>query len=154
MKKIVAAGLLAVCAMLANQQEASAWINAKFSIGMNWEYQSGGNSFGWGLWQNGQPGGGGDCYAPYCAPQPYYAAAPSYYQPSYAAQQPAYAYPNVAQQPGYAYPNVAQQQPRYAAPQNYYQPSYNTSPYSQLYQNVSYYPGAGYHYTPAINFGR
>ena len=57
MKKIVAAGLLAICSLLSTQQQASAWINAKFSIGMNWEYQSGGNSFGWGLYRNGQPPG-------------------------------------------------------------------------------------------------
>lgn len=162
MKKIVAVGLLAACSMLATQQEASAWINAKFSIGLNWELQSGNNCFGWGLWQNGQVPGA-NC-APFCAPQPCYAAGPSYYQPSYAAypanmQQPSYAaqpayYPNYAAQQPY-YPSYAAQQPSYAAQQPAaYQPSYNTTPYSQLYHNVSYYPGAGYYAAPAINFGR
>ena len=65
MKKIVFAGLLAISAMAIPQQQASAWVNSKFSVGLNWDMQSGGNNLLWGAWRNGQPpgpeafGGGG-----------------------------------------------------------------------------------------------
>ena len=51
MKKIVLASvcLLAVCA-----QPALAWKNVRFSMGLNYQYQSGNNDFMWGLWHNGQ----------------------------------------------------------------------------------------------------
>ena len=57
MKKFLATGLLAICAIALSQQQASAWINTKFGVGLNWGWQSGGNNFGWGAWRNGQPPG-------------------------------------------------------------------------------------------------
>ena len=57
MKKFVSAGMLAFCLIAMSQQEASAWVNSKFGIGLNWDWQSGGNSFFWGVWRNGQPPG-------------------------------------------------------------------------------------------------
>ena len=57
MKKILLTGLLAISALSLSQQEASAWINSRFGIGLNWDFQSGGNSILWGLWRNGQPPG-------------------------------------------------------------------------------------------------
>ncbi len=57
MKKIFVAALLAVSAIALSQQEASAWINSRIGIGMNWDWQSGGNSLLWGAWRDGQPGG-------------------------------------------------------------------------------------------------
>ena len=57
MKKILVMGLLAISAIALTQQEASAWVNSRFGIGMNWDWQSGGNSALWGLWRNGQPPG-------------------------------------------------------------------------------------------------
>jgi hypothetical protein len=57
MKRILATGLLAICAIALSQQEASAWVNARFGVGLNWGYQSGGNNFGWGAFRNGQPPG-------------------------------------------------------------------------------------------------
>jgi hypothetical protein len=53
MKKLVLAGLLAVAVLAVTQQQASAWINSRFSIGLNW----GGNNFFWGGFKNGQPPG-------------------------------------------------------------------------------------------------
>jgi hypothetical protein len=55
MKKILTAGLLALSAALITDQQASAWINCKFSVGLNWNWQSGGNNFLWGAFRNGQP---------------------------------------------------------------------------------------------------
>lgn len=57
MKKMLMVGLLAIGAIAMTQQQASAWIHSRFGIGMNWDYQSGGNSAVWGLWRNMQPGG-------------------------------------------------------------------------------------------------
>ncbi len=68
MKKIVLAGVLAVCAMAISQQQASAWVNSRFSVGLNWGLQSGGNNFLWGAWKNGQPPGP-EAFSPGYAPQ-------------------------------------------------------------------------------------
>jgi hypothetical protein len=57
MKKIVFAGLVALSVMAISHQQASAWVNTKFGVGLNWEAQSGGNQFLWGAWRNGQPPG-------------------------------------------------------------------------------------------------
>ena len=57
MKKIALAGLVAFALVAISQQQASAWTNTKFGIGLNFERQSGGNSAIWGLWRNGQPPG-------------------------------------------------------------------------------------------------
>ena len=85
MKKIVLTGLVAISMMALSQQEASAWINSKFSVGLNWEAQSGGNNLLWGGWKNGQPPapegfGSGPSYGgqSYGGPaQQFYAPAPS-----------------------------------------------------------------------------
>jgi len=55
MNKFLLSAALSLGLALTSQQEAKAWINAKFSIGMNLHWQSGGNQFLWGLWSNGQP---------------------------------------------------------------------------------------------------
>jgi len=55
MKKILTLALLALPTALITDQQASAWTNTKFSIGLNWSRQSGGNNFFWGLFRNGQP---------------------------------------------------------------------------------------------------
>jgi hypothetical protein len=55
MKKLLVMGALALILAACSLQEASAWVNAKFGIGINWAYQSGGNNFLWGVFRNGQP---------------------------------------------------------------------------------------------------
>ncbi len=57
MKKILIVGVLAIGMLASSQQEASAWVKSQFGIGLNWNWQSGGNSLLWGAWRNGQPGG-------------------------------------------------------------------------------------------------
>ena len=57
MKKIALAGLVAISMMALTQQQASAWVNSRFGVGLNWEMQSGGNNFLWGALKNGQPPG-------------------------------------------------------------------------------------------------
>lgn len=57
MKKVLASGLLAICAIALMHQEAHAWKNIRFGVGLNWDYQSGGNNALWGAWKNGQPPG-------------------------------------------------------------------------------------------------
>ncbi|MSQ95729.1 MAG: hypothetical protein EXR98_14405 [Gemmataceae bacterium] len=76
MKKLVLAAVLAVSAMAITQQQASAWVNSRFSLGLNWGYQSGGNNFLWGAWKNGQPPGPeafGAGHIPSFAPMPQHA---------------------------------------------------------------------------------
>jgi hypothetical protein len=54
MKKFLSMGLLTVCALALSERQAQAWVNAKFSIGLNWQIQSANNNFLWGLYKNGQ----------------------------------------------------------------------------------------------------
>jgi hypothetical protein len=63
MKKILVLGALALSIGLLSQQQASAWVNCKFGVGLNWNWQSGGNNFLWGAFRNGQPPGPDCCYA-------------------------------------------------------------------------------------------
>jgi hypothetical protein len=56
MKKFLTAGVLALTVAACSHQQASAWINCKFGIGLNWNWQSGGNNMLWGVFRNGQPG--------------------------------------------------------------------------------------------------
>ena len=53
MKKVLGTGLLAMCALACVQQEASAWINSRFSVGLSWDWQSANNKLFWGAWRNG-----------------------------------------------------------------------------------------------------
>lgn len=57
MKKIMVLGLSALGLALLSQEQASAWVNCKFGVGLNWNWQSGGNNFLWGAFRNGQPPG-------------------------------------------------------------------------------------------------
>ena len=54
MKKLLSLGFLTLCAALATERPADAWINSKFSIGLNWHFQSANNSYLWGLIRHGQ----------------------------------------------------------------------------------------------------
>jgi hypothetical protein len=149
MKKFLSMGLLTVCALAVADQEAHAWVNGKFSVGLNWQVQSANNSFLWGVFKNGQvpgpeafgqpgpghghfgPGGG---YMPPAAQQPfpYFGAMPGYNQPAPA-----------------GYPQVAPKTAPTSAPTNaavgYYYNPYQTASY-QPYQN--YYPYGSVYYYP------
>jgi hypothetical protein len=58
MKKLLVVSVLALGTVAAFGQNASAWINFKFSAGINMSYESACNSFLCGLWNNGPyPGG-------------------------------------------------------------------------------------------------
>jgi hypothetical protein len=63
MKKFLALGALALAVAAFPQQQASAWKNSCFSIGLNWNTSSGGNNLMWGVFRNGQPG---ECEMPNC----------------------------------------------------------------------------------------
>jgi hypothetical protein len=55
MKKFITMGILALAVAAISTQEAPAWLNWKFGLGMNLGWQSGGNNTLWGLFRNGQP---------------------------------------------------------------------------------------------------
>jgi len=114
MKKICSIGLLAICCVALSHQEASAWINTRFGIGLGYQWQSGGNSFGH-IWQNGQvPGpeayGVAPSYYPYPQQYPTYAPPVQYYSPHHQVQsgyagygpQPIPYYPHHHVQSGYS----------------------------------------------------
>jgi hypothetical protein len=133
MKKIVLAGLIAVSLVALSQQQASAWVNSRFGVGLNWERQSGGNNFGWGAWRNGQPPGpegfaGGQpsagqmpqFYSP--APQPHgFAPMPQGY-PTQGSFDPSMREPPLASQyqSPYQFANYPRQVYYYPAPAYYY----------------------------------
>ncbi len=155
MKRFLVLGLLALGVGLATEQPAHAWINSKFSVGLNWNYQSGGNNLLWGLFRNAQPpcpepGPGG----PFQFQPP---PGPGMYPPSGAQHRPSdfqyygqQAAPN--QQGPAATSPVAAPTPAAAPAQ---QQAYGTDNpwYSQqnLYQPVSFNP-ASYGY-PATGYG-
>jgi hypothetical protein len=68
-KFLIMAGLALGVAAVSSQQ-ASAWIKCNFSVGLNWSWESGNNSFLWGLWTSGQaPGYPTDVGCnPFCPP--------------------------------------------------------------------------------------
>jgi hypothetical protein len=131
MKKILSMGLLTVCALALSERQAQAWVNAKFSIGLNWQMQSANNNFLWGFYKNGQVpgpeafGGGG--------PYPYgVGPGPMMTQPGqfpFFGQNP--------QQPPSAVPTTtAPPQASMVQPQGYY----NYNPYQTVsYQQYGYY---------------
>jgi hypothetical protein len=133
MKKFVAMGALALILAACSQQEASAWINCKFGVGLNWAWQSGGNNLAWGVFRNGQPPccDWPSCFGPgYGAPAYHAQGFPSYPYPQGAGMTPMA--PATSPVPA-AGPNVPQFQPSSSLdydgfqPVNfpmYYQPSY------------------------------
>lgn len=112
MKKVLATGLLAICLIAATQQQASAWVNSRFGVGLNWDYSSGGNSFGWGLARNGQPPGpegfgggfGGGHFPQYGMSQPQGFAPMQQNAFDVPMYEPAYAQPSMPYAPQYAPP--------------------------------------------------
>jgi len=81
MKKLLLTSIFGLLCACATQQQASAWINSKFGMGMNWSWQSGGNSLGYGLFRDGQPGGADFVHS--CV------ATPAYPRPTCCVAQPA-----------------------------------------------------------------
>ena len=77
MKKFLVIGALALAVAACAEDQANAWVNAKFGVGLNVSLQSGGNNVMWGLFRNGQPP------VPAAAPAPY-----GYYPPMVAPGQP------------------------------------------------------------------
>jgi hypothetical protein len=127
MKKLLSVGLLTVCALAFADRPAHAWVNSKFSIGLNWHLQSGNNNILWGAWKNGQvPGpeafGGG-------------MGSPFQYGPQMA---PPGTFPFF----GSGQPNAPQGIPVQTAPPPQTAQEYQYNPY----QSVSYQPNTGYVY--------
>jgi hypothetical protein len=139
MKKIVLAGLFAISLIALSQQQASAWTNHRFSVGLSWSRQAGGNSLGWGAWVNGQPPGpeafgGGDYGVPsfgghHGGHHGGHGSAPQYYAPM----------PQASPTTSY---QVAPMQSPYAG--NYY--------YSSPFQFASYPQQTFYYYYPSTYY--
>jgi hypothetical protein len=140
MKKLLSIGLLTVCALALHAHQANAWVNAKFSVGLNWQLQSANNNVLWGAWKNGQVpgpeafGGGGSAPFPQgIGPGPM--------------MTPPGAFPYFGQNPQGApqslpVQTVAPPQANAQTPQAYYG---MTQGYYNPYQTVSYQP-SGYYY--------
>lgn len=140
MKKMVVAGLIAVSMMAVSQQQASAWVNSRFSVGLTWDFQSGGNQLLWGAWRNGQPPGpeafSSGIYQPrYQGPMPggFGPSGPGMYGPGFGVQ-PFF---------GNAPQNFAPMPQGFADTQSSIEPF--TMPYSSPYQFANY-PRPTYYY--------
>jgi hypothetical protein len=147
MKKMIAAGLLAIGCLAASEQQASAWLNSKFSVGLNWDLQSANNSVLWGMWRNGQipaPGPDAGMYGP---PQSQRFPAPPY--PPYGYMPHGYApqgYPPQAYMPpAYSPPARTPSFQGGAAEPNYNQAQYAVQGYDSLYHFANY-PRPVYYY--------
>jgi hypothetical protein len=177
MKKLLGLGLLATFAVLATERPAQAWVNSKFSVGLNWQYQAGGNNLLWGLYRSGQvPGPWGDGlipglvpappsgHAPYAAPYgapppaveafPYYGGAPAPTGPAVAPAQPLPAVRTPGQQ-AWQHGTI----PNWQAGQNVYQavgyqPSYVAPTYNYPNYNYGGYDYSNYYSAPSYWYGR
>jgi len=129
MKKVLATGLLAICAIALSQQQASAWVNARFGIGFNWGWQSGGNNVLWGAWKNGQPPG----------PEMFHGGPFTPYGPAYPPQNYGHHHHSYAPLPYGSY-EMPMQQPSYAMPMQY-APLYQYATYPRYNYYDSYYYG-------------
>jgi hypothetical protein len=137
MKKVMILSALALAAVLATTQPASAWHNIKFGAGVNLHWQSGDNNLLWGVFRNGQiphpagiPGYGYGGYDHHGGGFPSYYPISTPAAPADAGKQAAAAPANL-NQVGYPY-----------NPYSYYQPvSYNPyNPYQVPANNPGYYP--------------
>lgn len=63
MKKLLFLGVTALALSLVVQERASAWINFKFGVGLNCQFQTGNNNWLWGAFKNGPAPG--DPFAPH-----------------------------------------------------------------------------------------
>jgi hypothetical protein len=133
LKTFWTAGLLALGVLCLSQQQASAWVNAKFGVGLNIAWQSGGNCFGWGLVHGDQP------------PEPIYGPA----FPDFGFYPPPAApviYGHAMGGPAPA-PTATKSAP--TPSQNsayYYQPNYQTMTFPGYYTTPNYYYPAAYYY--------
>lgn len=144
MKKLLSMGLLTLCALTVSQQQAQAWVNAKFSVGLNWQLQSGNNNWLWGAWKNGQVPGP-EAFGQGPGPGP----SPSMYAPGGLSIPPASSFPYFGSQPSPQPMPTAQsyfpaQTPPPALAQNANAYNYG-APYYNPYQTVSY-QNPGYYY--------
>lgn len=57
MKRFLILGVFTVACAAVVHDDASAWVNSNFGVGLNWSYQCGGNDFLGGLIHCGQPCG-------------------------------------------------------------------------------------------------
>ena len=162
MKRILCLGMLALTGVLATERQAPAWVNSKFSIGLNWHWQSGNNSILWGLVKDGQPPGpeffnpyGGHGYHPGFAVQP--GGQDFQFFGVQRQQQPGLGQPASTPTPPPLPPTTAQQAYGYQAipawsNQNVYQPvSYNPYYYTPNYMPTYYAPS---YYYPSYWYGR
>jgi hypothetical protein len=68
MKKFLLSSVLALPFLAFANQDASAWHQFKFGVGMNLEGSGGGNSLFWGAWKSQQPPAPGGYGAPFAGP--------------------------------------------------------------------------------------
>lgn len=146
MKRIVMASLLALGVLSVSQQQASAWVNTKFGVGLNLGWQSGGNCLLWGAARGSQPP------APVPGFPGYHGYVPDWdfsfgYGPAYAGS------PSVAPAPAAppATYTATPAQPGQPAAQNnayyYGQPNYQTVTFPGNYNLPNYYyPATHYLY--------
>jgi hypothetical protein len=145
MKKLLSMGLLTLCALAASQQQAHAWVNAKFSVGLNWQLQSANNNWLWGFWKNGQvpgpeafgqPAGGPGFYGPGGMGQPGTGSGQFPYFGGVPQANPPMPQASFQETP----PPALFNQPQRQTALNYGMPNYYNPYQTVSYQNGYYYP--------------
>jgi hypothetical protein len=63
MKNLLLVSALTLTLACTSGEQASAWVNSQFGMGLNWNFASGGNSYFWGLVRDGQPYGADFCHS-------------------------------------------------------------------------------------------
>ena len=145
MKKLLSMGMLTVCALAISERPADAWVNSKFSIGLNWHVQSANNNVLWGAWKNGQVPGPEAFGQPgpgyYGTGQPGPMPGPGPYMP------PAGTFPWFGNTPGAPSGSAAEAYPQGTTMQGQsaYYPAYNP------YVTVGYQPNYYQTYYPSYN---
>lgn len=153
MKHFFSVAGLALCTMLSSTDPASAWVNVRFNAGVNWQWQSGGNSLGWGLWQSMPPPMYDGANCPQCLSNPGACAAHSQLapQPTQAGMQPAA--PTTLAAPEYA--NTTATPTGHPSQQPSAAPAYSNF-YGQFFyhQPASFYSDSFPSYRIGVHFGR
>ena len=153
MKRMIVAGLLALAALVGSQDRASAWVKWNFNAGINMNYEGGGNSILWGLYQTSpSPGCGVPGYMMQPAPFNNSNCCTAVVNPALqypASGCPAPVYPPVPVAP--VAPAPALPHPTPVAPASVHAVSYTAPNYIQYYQP---YTGQYYGQAPSYWYGR
>jgi hypothetical protein len=143
MKKLLGLSVVSLAVSLVSIQEASAWKNIKFGVGLNLQYQTANNALGK-HWTNGQvPGYPTTAFNPYYMHGMGYPAGYNQGHDQGFGHGYGHAAPYTAPMPTPVPPAGEQAD---VTPVQFYRPGYDANYYTPTYYPSSYYYGYGYGY--------